>query len=73
MHTLEHYLASLHTGQWFGFKNLNGDDDNKTYANIIIHSSDAMPTEKECVDGIASLDTTYEMNLIRDKRNDLLK
>ena len=30
---IEDYLASLHEGQWFGFKNLNGNDANKTYAN----------------------------------------
>ena len=34
---IEDYLASLHTGQWFGFKNLNGNVANKTYANLIIH------------------------------------
>ena len=41
-YTLEHYLMTLHTGQWFGF---NGEH---TYANLIIHSNDAKPTEQEC-------------------------
>ena len=46
---IEDYLVSLHTGQWFGFKNLNGNDANKTYANLVIHdSSKTKPTEKEC-------------------------
>ena len=37
--TLVDYLKQLHQGQWFGFKNLNGNDANKTYANLIIHDS----------------------------------
>ena len=58
--TLEDYLCSLHYGCWFGFKNLNGDEANKTYANLVIHSDDAKPTEQECTDGVAELQAEYD-------------
>ena len=61
VYTLEKYLLTLHTGQWFGFNNLNGDDENtKIYANLVIHSEDAKPTEQECTDGVASLQAEYD-------------
>ena len=74
-YTLEDYLVGLHTGQWFGFDNLNGDDANKTYANLVIHSSDAKPTEQECTDGVAALQTTWdslEYSRLRKAKYDLL-
>ena len=55
-YTLEHYLAQLHTGQWFGWT----DSKNKVYANLVIHSDDAKPTEQECTDGVAALQTTWD-------------
>ena len=67
---LEDYLVSLHTGQWFGFKNLNGNDANKTYANLVIHdSSKTKPTEKECTDGLAQLQSEYDAKQTQ-KEND---
>jgi len=59
-YTLEDYLVGIQDGQWFGFKNLNGDEANKTYANLVIHSDDAKPTEQECIDGVAALQTEYD-------------
>ena len=55
-YTLEHYLMTLHTGQWFGWS----DSKNKTYANLVIHSDDVKPTEQECTDGVAALQATYD-------------
>ena len=52
--TLQDYLCELHRGQWFGF---NGEH---TYANLIIHSDDAKPTEQECTDGVAALQTAWD-------------
>jgi len=67
--TLEDYLTSLHTGQWFGFENLNGDDANKTYANLIIHdNTKTKPTEQECIDGLAQLQADYDQAII-DREN----
>ena len=55
-YTLQDYLVQLHTGQWFGWS----DSKNKTYANLIIHSDDAKPTEQECTDGVAALQAAYD-------------
>tara|TARA_R100000656_G_scaffold42749_1_gene35308 strand:- start:242 stop:559 length:318 start_codon:yes stop_codon:yes gene_type:complete len=60
VYTLEDYLKGLHTGQWFGFNNLNGNEENKTYANLVIFSDDVKPTEQECTDGVAALQATYD-------------
>ena len=58
---IEDYLVKLHTGQWFGFKNLNGNDANKTYANLVIHDdSKTKPTEQECIDGLAQLQSDFD-------------
>ena len=57
--TLEDYLVRLHTGQWFGFNNLVTEED-KTYANLIIHSDDVKPTEQECTDGVAAMQTAWD-------------
>jgi len=54
---IEDYLVSLHTGQWFGWS----DSKNKVYANLIIHDdSKSKPTEKECIDGLATLQSDYD-------------
>jgi len=55
-YTLEDYLVGLHIGQWFGF----GNSENKTYANLVIHSDDAKPTEQECIDGVIALQAEYD-------------
>ena len=57
---LEDYLVRVRTGQWFGFDNLNGDDANKTYANLIVHDGGSKPTEQECIDGLAQLQTDFD-------------
>jgi hypothetical protein len=54
--TLEDYLVSLHTGQWFGWS----DSKNKVYANLVIHSSDAKPSEADCNAGVAAMQKTYD-------------
>ena len=55
---IEHYLISLHEGQWFGFS----DSKNKVYANLIIHDgSKAKPTEKECNDGLKALQDAWDL------------
>jgi len=59
-YTLEDYLVSLHTGQWFGFNNLNGNEANKTYANLVIHSSDAKPSEADCNAGVAAMQADWD-------------
>jgi len=54
---IEDYLVSLHTGQWFGWI----DSKNKIYENLIIHDdSKTKPTEQECIDGLAQLQSDYD-------------
>ena len=54
---IEDYLINLHTGQWFGWS----DSKNKIYANLIIHDdSKTKPTEQECIDGLAQLQSDYD-------------
>ena len=54
---IEQYLVTLHTGQWFGWS----DAKNKIYANLIIHDdSKSKPTEQECTDGLATLQSDFD-------------
>ena len=54
---IEDYLVSLHTGQWFGWS----DSKNKVYANLIIYDdSKTKPTEQECIDGLAQLQSNFD-------------
>ena len=54
---IEDYLVTLHTGQWFGWS----DSKNKVYANLIIHDdSKTKPTEQECIDGLAQLQSNFD-------------
>ena len=54
---IEDYLVSVRTGQWFGFS----DSKNKIYANLIVHDGGSKPTEKECTDGLASLQASWDL------------
>tara|TARA_R100000458_G_C8103020_1_gene128940 strand:- start:21 stop:311 length:291 start_codon:yes stop_codon:yes gene_type:complete len=54
---IEDYLVSLHIGQWFGWS----DSKNKIYANLIIHdNSKTKPTEQECNDGLATMQSNFD-------------
>ena len=54
---IEDYLAQLHKGQWFGWS----DSRNKVYANLIIHDgSKSKPSESDCTNGLAALQTAYD-------------
>ena len=54
---IEDYLVSLHIGQWFGWS----DSKNKIYANLIIHDdSRSKPTEQECINGLATMQSDYD-------------
>jgi len=56
VYTLEDYLVGLHTGQWFGWS----DSKNKVYANLVIHSDDAKPSESDCTAGVAALQADWD-------------
>ena len=54
---IEDFLLTVRKGQWFGWS----DSKNKVYANLIIHDdSKTKPTEQECIDGLAQLQSDYD-------------
>ena len=56
---IEDYLAQLYSGQWFGWS----DSKNKVYANLIIHDdSKAKPSESDCTNGLATMQSEYDNN-----------
>ena len=63
---IEDYLITVRTGQWFGWT----DSRNKIYANLVVHDSGSKPTEKECTDGLAALQTSWDLenNSYKSKR-----
>ncbi len=54
---IEHYLVTVRQGCWFGWS----DPENKIYANLIVHDGGSKPTEKECTDGLAALQTAWDL------------
>ena len=54
---IEDYLITVRTGQWFGWS----DSKNKIYANLIVHDGGSKPTEKQCTDGLAALQATWDL------------
>jgi len=53
---IEDFLVTVRTGQWFGWS----DSKNKIYANLIVHDGGSKPTEQECIDGLAALQTEFD-------------
>jgi len=53
---IEDYLITVRAGQWFGWS----DSKNKIYANLIVHDGGNKPTEQECIDGLAQLQTDFD-------------
>ena len=54
---IEDYLVTVRTGQWFGWS----DSKNKIYANLVVHDGGSKPTEKDCTDGLATLQATWDL------------
>ena len=54
---IEDYLVSYRGGQWVGWS----DSKNKIYANLVVLDGGAKPTEKECTDGLASLQAAWDL------------
>ena len=53
---IEDFLVTVRTGQWFGWS----DPDNKIYANVIVHDGGSKPTEQECIDGLAQMQSDFD-------------
>jgi hypothetical protein len=61
---IEDFLVRVRTSQWFGWS----DSKNKIYANLIVHDGGSKPTEQECTDGLAQLQTEYDAQEYTRKR-----
>ena len=55
---IEDYLITVRSGQWFGWA--KGEKPRKVYANLIVHDGGSKPTEQECTDGLAQLQTDHD-------------
>ena len=55
---IQDFLVQYRTGQWFGWK--KGDEPRMVYANLIVHDGGSKPTEQECIDGLAQLQTDFD-------------
>ena len=65
---IEDYLVQLHSGQWFSWS----DAKNKVYANvkltekvgidgnIVDNPITELPTEQECIDGLAQMQSDFD-------------
>jgi hypothetical protein len=54
---IEDYLITVRDGQWFSWS----DSKNKIYANLIVHDGGTKPTEKECTDGLAAMQSAWDL------------
>jgi hypothetical protein len=55
---IEDYLVKVRSGQWFGWA--KGEEPRAVYANLIVHDGGSKPTEQECIDGLAQMQTDYD-------------
>ena len=61
---IEDYLITVRSGQWFGWS----DSKNKVYANLIVHDGGSKPTEQECTDGLAQMQSDHDAKEYQRKR-----
>ena len=54
---IEDYLCGVRTGQWFGWS----DSKNKIYANLIVNDGGSKPSESDCTNGLAALQTAWDL------------
>jgi len=55
--SIQDYLVTVRTGQWFGWT----DSKNKIYANLEVYDGGTKPTETECTDGLAAMQTAWDL------------
>ena len=65
---IEDYLVTVREGQWFGWSDIH----NKIYANLIVHDGGSKPTESDCTNGLAALQTAWDLenDSYKSKRRD---
>jgi hypothetical protein len=63
---LNFYLAQLHEGAWFGWKDVTAGEK---YENILVHDkSKKLPSKSECEQGIIALQAEWDAKLIDQQR-----
>ncbi len=55
---IEDYLITVRSGQWFGWA--KGEKPRKVYANLIVHDGGSKPSESDCTNGLAALQTAHD-------------
>tara|TARA_Y100000034_G_scaffold2242_1_gene2788 strand:- start:15 stop:311 length:297 start_codon:yes stop_codon:yes gene_type:complete len=55
---IEDFLVTVRKGQWFGWA--KASEPRKVYANLIVLDGGSKPTEQECTDGLAQLQTDFD-------------
>jgi hypothetical protein len=55
---IQDYLVTVRSGQWFGWA--KGDEPRMVYANLIVLDGGSKPTEQECTDGLAQMQTDHD-------------
>ena len=55
---LQDYLITVRNGQWFGFA--KGSEPRTVYTNLTVHDGGSKPTEQECTDGLAQMQTDFD-------------
>ena len=65
---IEDYLVTVRTGQWFGWS----DVSNKIYANLIVHDGGSKPSESDCTNGLAAMQSAWDLenDSYKSKRRD---
>ena len=54
--SIEDYLITVRTGQWFGWSN----SSNKIYANLVVLDGGSKPTESDCTNGLAAMQAAWD-------------
>ena len=54
---IEDYLVTVRLGQWFTWS----DPTNAIYANLVVLDGGSKPTETECTDGLAALQSAWDL------------
>ena len=55
---IEDYLVTVRPGQWFGWA--KGEEPRMVYANIIVHDGGSKPSESDCTNGLAAMQTAFD-------------
>ena len=65
---IEDYLVTVRTGQWFGWSDIS----NKIYANLIVHDGGSKPSESDCTNGLAAMQSAWDLenDSYKSKRRD---